>query len=263
MRKIDKDNLQGLQKQLQRKFDFAYPTLNVKSFFIGVADYVNVVESSDYLKAIKLYAILEARDKLDKQIDDSTADVVKEVTQTYDEIAKFIANKKIDNPNVNAEVKEYQDFVKGTLQISGYGNYGTYLSDEVRDIILAIEASGYKDKIKDYGIYDQNGIRNGWKISEAEQKLDGLLARRREEREARVWGAWEDIWHIYDAIYNKFDRWEQVVKAGKFLDKLSFGSFYGKVKLILEDNRDVNSHYPFEVEDYKRHFFRVNEDYYR
>jgi hypothetical protein len=184
---------------------------------------------------------------------------VKEFTQTFDEVLKFINNKKIDNPNVNAELKEYKNLIEGAMEVSGYGNHGTYLSDKVRDIILAVEASGYKDKIKDYGIYDQNGIRTGWKISKAEQKLDGLLARRREEREARIWGAWEDIWQIYDAVYNKFDRWEQVVKSGKFLDKLSFGSFYGKVKMILEDSRDVNSHNPFEVEDYKRNFFRVNE----
>lgn len=256
---IDRNKLLNLKQQIQRKYDFAYPSDNLKNFYIGIADYVSVIESSDYLQAIVVYAILEKRNNLNKRIDELTKQVVDEVKKSFEDVLKMIDENKLEDQRITNELNDYTGFVEGRIHISGYGNYGTYLSDQVRDVILAVEASGYKDKIKDYGIYDQNGNRTGWKISKSEQELDGLLARRREEKETSVWGAWEDIWQIYDAIYNKFDRWDQVSKTDNFLDKVSYGSYYGKIKEILEDKGKANNYYPFDVQEYKRHLFRVNE----
>lgn len=255
----EKVTLLNLQRQLQRKYDFAYPVDDIKSFFIGIADYINVVQESFSLRAIVLSAILAKRDKLDKQINDLTKIVVKESLKTYETISKIIKKNKIDNQGVKSEITEYEEFVKGKIHISGYGNYGTYLSDKVSDIIIAIEEAGYKDKVKDYGIYDHNGIRTGWKVSSSEQELEKLLSRRREERETAFWGAWEELWQVYDAIYNKYERWDQVTKKNDFMDKMSYGSYYGKIKEVLDDRGKANNYYPFEIKEYKRHLFRINE----
>lgn len=259
MPEVNKEKLQSLQKQLQRKFDFSDSADDRKTFFIGIADYVGVVQNSFELRAIVLSEILDKRNKLNKQIDDLTKKVVKEVTKTFEDVSDVIKSNKIEDQRVKNELADYKGFVEGKIQISGYGNYGTYLSDQVRDIILTIEASGYKEKVKDYGIYDQNGLRTGWKISSTEQKLDGLLAQRKEEKETSIWGAWEDLWWIYDVINNKYDRWDEISKKDDFMDKMNYSLLAGKVKEVLDDRGQANDYSPFNVKEYKRHLFRVNE----
>lgn len=260
MEELSTEHYKNLQKQLERKYGFIYPIEDKKSFFIGVADYVDLVEHSDVLRGIVIHFILDKRNELDKKIADKTERVVKEVKETYKKVLEIIEKNKIEDDRVKYSISEYEGYLNGRIQISGYGNFGTYLSDKVRDIILTLEEVAGKEIIDHFGIYDHNKLRVGWKISASEPELEELISQRREEKDLSIWGAWEDLWWVYDVVFNKNERWKEIrAKEHNTMESVNYSLWVGKVKNALDDAKTRIDTSPLNMTEYKRHLFRVND----
>ena len=256
--KLDKEKLKILLGRLNRQYDHAYPLDDAQGFFVGVADYVKVVENSDYLSAIVKGFILPERDKKLAEIDEVSKQVVKEVEKTLVKVKGVIKDNKIESENVKHELDEYMGFTEGRIKIHGYGNYATHLSDMVRDIIIAIKSTGFEKEAHAFAEINPQGIIINWKISETEKKLDNLLTRFEEHKQISIWNAWEQVWWVYTMIHNKYEYWDKINKD-KFMDTLNFGMLAGDMKKVL-DGKVTQRDYPyFQIPEFKRHFFRVHE----
>jgi hypothetical protein len=261
MREVNIDKLRRLQKQLQRKFDLVYPIDDEKSFFIGIADYVEAINQSDYMTAIIKTSIIPARIKLDSEIDSITNKSIKETKKVFGRLFNLMVEKKIDNTNILAEFNEYHSLLDGTTQISGdSGNSATHLSDKVRDILIAFKYNGYDDIAKQYEILDEHGNNRGWKISPSEAEVEKKLLERKDKMETSIWGAWNDLYWAFATIHERYDIWDSMIKNGKLWDRLNFSGLIEEWKKILEDKLQPQDRRIFFKKDrFKSHIARVHD----
>lgn len=258
---ISIDKLNNCKNALKRQFDYVYPLENHKSFFIGISDYVQIVEKSDYLSALVKASILEERGKLIDEINRISEKSANESKATYKKLLVTIKARKIDNTNVQSEIKEYNDYLDGKIHISGSGNFATQICDFVRDIILALKYNGYEDIADQYAIYGQTKeIITGWKISASEAEVDRILEKFKEKADVSLWGAWEELWWAYTTIQNKNEFWNSIAKSDNTFDRLNFGGLIGEMKEILESKApDLSGYHYFEINKFKRHLSRVQQ----
>lgn len=258
---ISTDKLNNCKNALKRQFDYVYPLENHKSFFIGISDYVQIVEKSDYLSALVKASILEERGKLIDEINRISEKSANESKATYKKLIATIKARKIDNPNVQADIQEYNDYLNGKIHISGSGNFATHICDFVRDIIISLKYNGYEDIADQYAIYGQTKeIITGWKISASEAEVDRILEKFKEKADVSLWGAWEELWWAYTTIQNKNEFWNSIAKSDNTFDRLNFGGLIGEMKEILESKApDPYGYHYFEINKFKRHLSRIQQ----
>lgn len=257
---ISVDKLKSCKNTLKKQFDYVYPLENHKSFFIGISDYVQIVEKSDYLSTLVKASILEERGKLIDEINRISEKSANESKATYKKLIATIKERKIDNPNVRAEIQEYNDYLDGKIHISGNGNFATHLCDFIRDIIISLKYNGYEDIADQYAIYGQTKeIITGWKISASEAEVDRILEKFKEKADVSLWGAWEELWWAYTTIQNKNEFWNSIAKSDNTFDRLNFGGLIGEMKEILEGKApDPYDYQYFAISKFKRHLSRIH-----
>lgn len=265
MEKLDKEELQKLRNRLQKQYDSTYNLDDLKSFFIGVADYVKIIIDSDYLSGILSITILSERDNLRKEIDKISKKSTEETLTTLAQIRKIIKEKKIDNSVVKDAIKECEDFIKGDIKKSGSGNFATYLIDDVRDILIALKYNGYEKIADQYAVFDErakdakgNKIVIDWKISASEKEVDKMLNKLKEQQDISIWGAWEELYWGYATIFIKHETWDKLVKNDNVMNRLDFSIMAAEMKEILEGKaQDPYKYHFFTTQKFKRHLQRV------
>lgn len=258
MEKINIDKLTVLKNRLQKQFDYTYNLDDTKSFFIGIGDYLSIIDNSDYLVAIITASILSDKNNLTNEINEITNKSVEETKTTYAKIQKIIKDKKIDNSVVQNAIKEYKMFLDGDIKKSGSGNFATYLIESVRNILLALKDNGYEKISDDFAVLDQNKIIIDWKISSSEKEVDKALAKLKEQQNISIWGAWDELVLCFISIYEKDKVWEDAVTHNDILKRFNLSGPFSEMNEIMEGKtQDQNRHHFFEITKFKRHIQRV------
>jgi hypothetical protein len=231
---IDLNGLLLCKSILERKYDYAYNTPDKKAFLIGVSDYSEAIEKSDFLRNLVYSTIIEKRKVFTDQIDELTQKTTEEAEETFIKICEILVKNNIKNADIDYRIDQYKGYRDRVIQpISGFGNYGTWLVDEVNSLLWSLQQSGYEDIIKDFCIYDRNKMLRDFKISDSDEALRKLIRKFEEEQETTIWGDWNKLNLAYVAIHLKDEFFDNFTQKNEQQNRFNFAGLAGEMTEIM------------------------------
>lgn len=251
--------LEAALASLDRRYRYAMSEDSEKGFFLGVSDYVEVIEKSEVLRPLIKITVIDEREKILQERQRLEDVVIVEAKATYDELRKIIREKKIKSPYIDQAFKEYEDLMSGRKQMSGPMAENVY--NDVRDVLLALQQAERKDIADQYAIYNKHQILIGWKIADTYKDFQAVEKELKKQLDIAVWGAWNELWWAYACIHKQDELWKEWAKErpGLSMNMLNASSLFDEMNLIMEGKRVDQLHH-FLVPVFKRHLSRLHNN---
>lgn len=224
MKKVMKNVIEILDRYYQS-------FINKKSranFFLGLADYVELVDKTEETQ--KIIKALQRKKLTDiKRLKEYEQKVLEETKQAKAELFKRIEKNKISYESLQRDIKEYQDFKEERAFSS------RALAEELysclEDIIQNLHNNGYKKLVKDFIVerkkppytIDIFTFSKSTEQYETEKKIFD------EKTKTELWASWNNLRLVYLTAFKGLEEYRKLKK-----DKRSFYTALNFAGLVRE-----------------------------
>ena len=172
---------------LERYYTTAIQSKKDWGFFLGVADYFELIKELPELKPL-IDKIFAERDKALEEINKIEPEAVKELQDFKKELLETIKNGKIKKEGLQKAIQRLEDLESGKINPSHYKS--SRLDEGLRDLVRLL-SDDENDFKKNYG------YRGVSKKHFTRQLLSFKIS---EEKETTIWGAYIEIRNVFRVI---------------------------------------------------------------
>lgn len=163
-----------------------------------------------------------------------------EALKMHDILKKHLKEQGVNAPSAQKEIDTFTHLANGTGYMSG-DSVENLAHQNTLALIRLLEHPDDKVKkwVKQYALYDSNGILVGWKWSAYLDDYKSAIEQFRRIESTRPWFWWERFSWYYDLFHNYEERIKEITEGPPIL------SFYG-ISHMMEEIRAIQQGKRFE-----------------
>lgn len=228
-------------EMLNKYYDSFINIADEADFYIGMCDYLRYTDKVPAIETISA-ELPKQRSKIEHRLKTIEKKAINELIVKKEEIKKIIDLKKIDDLEINEELKSFQDWIEG--KITGSLPVPFNLSPILVRIIHKLISLGYRENIDKYLEYPSNNPNyiqkynlslNLEKFQKEKNVYDAGL-------ENELWGEFNTLSTAYFVITNGQNYFDELVKADpkdvkKFWEAMNFSALLGEWKEVRDHKK--------------------------
>jgi len=235
----------ALKESLQRRFDLISNTHTDSDLFLEICNYIDKVVTDERLSAIRMSINIERKKALEAY-DALAINAKKLLSDLGKKLQELLLSSNIDDQFVASVFKHFNEIVLGNIITSG--EIWQSLESDLREAIWTTLGQYPDAKINDFAtvksdrVYFSESMENLLKKCVEEMSYIKII------RETAVWGAWNNLLIIYQAVYSSDRQWKETFKENP-LAGMNFALLVGEMRTILSSK-------DFSVDSSKRLVFK-------
>lgn len=238
------------QEKLQVIYDGFANDESPRALFIGIADYVQLIDQSGTLSSIVKRKVISERDKHLAELNKLGDALVEESKKTVDSLKVIIANHDIKNDDVEKELDDYRRVLLKEIQYST--TFPEAVSHSVDMIIRALKEAGFTELVKGYVRLDEHDNITSWTFADSYRPYMDLLKRLKEQHKVTVWGDWDELCRVYEVIIKRDEILAELDKNNDHMNAMNFYGLVHEMREILDEKPDIRPIY-FKEKDFRYH----------
>lgn len=236
---------------LERYYNAFINLDNSRDFFIGMADYLEFLDSVPEFDRITA-DIVAQRKPLEEKLEALKKTALEKLAKVHDELLAYISKHEIENEEIKRLFEqEYDGWISG--KIAGSSSLPVALHDALGDIIILLyripEHKDFASKYMEFSERDPNAIRHYLSIQECTD-FNELEQEIKRKRETELWGILEHISWLYETVKRGREKHKALVEEHKktrssraSFDILNYSVLVGEwVKIEEEKQYGIPNH---------------------
>lgn len=219
---------------LQRYFDNFINQSTDWRFFLGLAEYVDYLETTPETKAV-LNEITKSKAKASSQVEILENLVILECIQAMDKLKGIITKNGWEYGGLKNGLKEFISYHEGNIQSSAPLSQNLFFC--INDLIVLLVEEGHHNEVKDfYEMFDNDPKKiRRCVFSPGFRELDNAKDFYKHKQNTQIWGAVDQLLLCRVVILEGKDQFNKMTKEKKFpIHALNLSVLLGDMKQIEE-----------------------------
>jgi len=253
---------------LERYYNAFINLENPRDFFIGMADYLEFLDSVPEFDRITA-DIVAQRKPLEEKLENLKKAAMEKITTVHDELLVHISERKIEDQGIQRALSDYDGWLNG--KIAGSSSLPNALHDALGDAIILLyrmpEHKEFASKYMAFSDRDPNAIMHYLSIKEF-SNFNELEQEIKRKSETELWGRLNEVSWLYETVKRGREKHKDLVEEHKktrssraSFDILNYSVLVGEWVAIEEEklhDRSNRDHVFFDVKKVRPWLVRLH-----